>query len=512
MVKFKRKEVHIMSIDSPQYAGLFFRYIEKTFPDAKPINFNSTEKKLVVCRSDAYIGGFELNGKKIRVQSVNSVSRNDEAKADYYIWISAKREEWTEKIEYYASPCLAKPQEIEEVIKKMFSSGNDSYISHSDKPDSMGQYDDRLCFHSCEEIILKISEVCGLPISPMQGELCELLDSGSAKQIILTGAPGTGKTYTALQVVKGMAYLEYREFSYSHSYEPQHVKDMKDEAFKKFIKFVQFHPSYDYTDFVEGLRPVMINGKNELSFVRLDGIFKAFCRRIVEETDEAKKAKKEKEPIRKYFFIIDEINRADLSEVFGELMYGLEESYRGREHTFHTRLHQLPTYQIGTDGTAKPIEEDEDVFRDGFYIPENLYIIGTMNDIDRSVETFDFALRRRFLWLEARPECEIEPAFKAMLQKLSDTKPEELIKLIKQINEMNRVIREGSGRIRLGNAYQIGHAYFRGYDGTDDSLNNIWTQKIEPLLREYCRGHREEDTEDFIGKCHTALCPSRRPD
>ena len=177
----------------------------------------------------------------------------------------------------------------------------------------------------------------------------------SNKQVIFTGAPGTGKTFSVREYVKDKDY-----------------------------KFVQFHPSYDYSDFVEGLRPVVIDGQEDPTFVRMDGIFKEFCRHIVEENHNEKN----------YYFIVDEINRADLAKVFGELMFGLEESYRGEKNRIQTQYKNLVTYKINNAGKAEPIEKD--VFKDGFYIPENLYFIGTMNDIDRSVDSMDFALRRRF--------------------------------------------------------------------------------------------------------------------
>ena len=134
------------------------------------------------------------------------------------------------------------------------------------------------------------------------------------KQIIFTGAPGTGKTYSVREVV-----------------EEETDRD------KTAYKFVQFHPSYDYSDFVEGLRPVVLLGQTEPTFVRMDGTFKAFCRHVVEE-NKANDGEDEK-----YYFIVDEINRGDLSKIFGELMFGLEESYRGEENAFDTQYKNLKT-------------------------------------------------------------------------------------------------------------------------------------------------------------------------
>ena len=176
------------------------------------------------------------------------------------------------------------------------------------------------------------------------------------KQVIFTGAPGTGKTYAVRNYVKKQCK--------EHGYDESHYK------------FVQFHPSYDYTDFVEGLRPVQLNENGAPTFVRLDGIFKAFCRQIAERNQKSDK----NAAVETYYFIIDEINRADLAKVFGELMFGLKEGYRGKK--FDTQYQNLPTYQVDPDTKqVTQLKAENDVFKDGFYIPENLYIIGTMNEI-----------------------------------------------------------------------------------------------------------------------------------
>lgn len=323
----------------------------------------------------------------------------------------------------------------------------------------------------------------------------------NAKQIVLTGAPGTGKTFAIEKYIK--------------------EENPADHA------LVQFHSSYDYSDFVEGLRPAMvdIDGKKEMTFCRMDGIFKAFCRKAVtdllkkilnkeEITPEAYKdaflryknnAEEVKDTIEewsgeKYIFAIDEINRADLSRVFGELMRSLEESYRGPKYAVATQYQNLPTYEVKPDAsekTATPIEFD--CFADGFFIPENVYILGTMNDIDRSVETFDFALRRRFLWVEVRANEVMKSSLRGML-KLEDN---QLEALVGRINEMNNIIADDSS---LGIGFQIGPAYFIHY--TPDKEQQIWDDRIEPLLREYYRGRPQKDTEKFLEKCRDKLLKS----
>ena len=178
------------------------------------------------------------------------------------------------------------------------------------------------------------------------GECIELLMQN--RNLILTGAPGTGKTYLAKQIASEIGKY----------------------------KFVQFHPSYDYTDFVEGLRPENDNGN--IGFERKDGVFKEFCKEALNNQSS------------NFVFIIDEINRGEISKIFGELFFSVDSGYRGEKGKVQTQYANLI--------------EDGDEFKDGFYIPENVYIIGTMNDIDRSVESMDFAMRRRFAWKEIKAE------------------------------------------------------------------------------------------------------------
>ena len=384
-------------------------------------------------------------------------------------------------------------------------------------------------------------------------EYIELLKENH--NLVLTGAPGTGKTFMAQAIAKEMGAE---------------------------TKFVQFHPSYDYTDFVEGLRPV-VKEDGQMGFERKDGVFKEFCRDAIKNLDDSKKsvkclteertwqeklnefieksidkatkyktingseffisdmrnhtiivhneqnektaqvavnadeilkllinnvplkivrdirnyfnrkfgtqpdsyayaitkeirAMKQKEPIteatkierKPFVFIIDEINRGEASKIFGELFYAIDPGYRGKkDHLVQTQYQNL-------------VSED-DVFADGFYVPENVYILATMNDIDRSVESMDFAMRRRFTWKEVTP-ADTE----YMLDKLACADEAKTI-----MRRLNKAIAETN---ELGPAYMIGPAYFLKLGENGSDFNKLWNMNIEPLLKEYLRGFRNSTT------------------
>lgn len=256
--------------------------------------------------------------------------------------------------------------------------------------------------------------------------------------IILTGAPGTGKTYLSKQIANEFAD--------------------KDES---RIGFVQFHPSYDYTDFVEGLRPVKTTDEGEnggiIVFERKDGVFKDFCKKALKEKDH------------KYVFIIDEINRGELSKVFGELFFSIDPGYRGEKGRVKTQYQNL-------------IEEGDE-FAKGFYVPDNVYIIGTMNDIDRSVESMDFAMRRRFAFKEITPESRVdmwEDGFGGGDIDLND--------LLARMNRLNKAIGDIPG---LGSAYHIGPSYFLKLN--ECTYEELWDYYLKGLVFEYLRGMPDAD-------------------
>lgn len=248
------------------------------------------------------------------------------------------------------------------------------------------------------------------------------------KNIILQGAPGVGKTFLARKV----AY--------------QLIGQMKDEN----IETVQFHQSYSYEDFMQGIRP-----KTSGEFKVRNGIFYNFCERAKENAEET------------YVFIIDEINRGNLSKVFGELMMLIESDKRS------------PRYAL------KLTYSEEESLK--FYVPENVYIIGCMNTADRSIAIVDYALRRRFAFCPIEPE--LGESFKAFL--CSELSKEFVNKICDKLNRVNSIIRETSS---LGIGLEIGHSYFCQISSVDDE-NEWWKSickyELFPYLQEICFENEE---------------------
>ena len=240
-------------------------------------------------------------------------------------------------------------------------------------------------------------------------------------------------------------------------------------------KLIQFHPSYDYTDFVEGLRPVdEEKNKDNVTFERRDGVFKELC--VIAKRN----------PNKKYVMIIDEINRGEISKIFGELFFSIDPGYRGTDGLVQTQYQNL-------------VKEDDE-FSEGFFVPKNVYIIGTMNDIDRSVESMDFAFRRRFAfkevtakesqamldsdeaWNGKKPDDETIQAIKNRMVNLNDAiwhKPKE--------NEKD----EEKSIEGLSSAYHIGASYFlKLANYKKDGVYNyedLWDYHLKGLLFEYLR-------------------------
>ena len=301
-------------------------------------------------------------------------------------------------------------------------------------------------------------------------EIKEILEHN--QNLILTGAPGTGKTFLAKKLAAQIIGCE--------------ANQLEEEQYKDQWKFVQFHPSYDYTDFVEGLRPnYNAKANSNLSFVLQFGTFKEFCRTAANEWIEEEKEKKPKTERKKYVFVIDEINRGEISKIFGELFFAIDPGYREEEN----RILVDTQYQnLNTDN----IDDKKNPFINGFYVPENVYIIGTMNDIDRSVESMDFAFRRRFAFYEIK-------ATNDMLDSLKDIHIQVIVNLKEIMNELNRKILE----LGLTEAYQIGGAYFKKiekfYTSKDYSKSKfkqattkLWNLYLQGTLYEYFRGEPDD--------------------
>ena len=428
--------------------------------------------------------------------------------------------------------------------------------------------------------------------------------------LILTGAPGTGKTYLAKQIAAKIIFNDDNK-EYTEELE-------ENEDFKNQCKFVQFHPSYDYTDFVEGLRPVK-DSDGKISFERKDGVFKEFYKIALKNLIDSKKKESElnyetivkkyliifaneiydefnknnelilngmgNEPVAPYIdiyfneeeillmtakktpqskyeytingkmdqyvewykiykekkedgtlstasmekavgfsgrvtylcaflhnfdikynaqieeelknntntvekvekknfvFIIDEINRGEISKIFGELFFAIDPGYRGESGKVQTQYNNL----INNDES-----DEDDEFEDGFFVPENVYIIGTMNDIDRSVESMDFAMRRRFAWKEIKAEDTQDMLDSMFDDNTAITNKDDIIKEAKgRMDNLNKAIEQIES---FNSSYHIGASYFlklkNYYNGgnIEETFNSLWENHLRGLLYEYLRG------------------------
>lgn len=292
-----------------------------------------------------------------------------------------------------------------------------------------------------------------------------------SKNIILYGAPGTGKTYQTKQTIEARKLIEE-----NHEY-----------------KIVQFHPSYSYKDFMDGVKPVGIEN-GAMKFELKNGVFKQMC------IDAFKDLEKNKEKAKKYYFVADEINRAELSRVFGELLLCLEEDKRlrlGEDGKPQGMLVKTANSSLW-DNEKHAVYVDKETGEGYFGVPENLYFIGTMNDIDKSIDSFDMALRRRFVW--KKYSCNYD----VIVDRYSDEdNVETYIKLCKDINEY---ITSEKG-LGLDDSYELGHSYFlKPKKLTKSEINKLWNEHISPLLKEYLRTqYSGKDIETRLNDMKTKL-------
>lgn len=356
-------------------------------------------------------------------------------------------------------------------------------------------------------------DVSNILLSIFIWNLCENISNPFSlkKQIIKYGAPGTGKTYSAQQNARLMFQI----------WESKYCKLFSGVTYERCSEVVQFHPSYGYEDFIEGLRPT-VTEKGESRLKLQNGVFKSFCRsagkweiavygihndgpglakrwpeltvgelmpHIGRELSDATWAAMQEieadvkvaEVVPPFFFIVDEINRAELSRVLGELMFCLE--YRGVTGAISTQYASL-----NDDKTGMLKIED----RYEFFIPHNLYFVGTMNTIDRSVESFDLALRRRFRWERMTPDI---AALFYHLKTADNGAKKKWSALADSLAALNQRI--GNTDI-LGEDYEIGHAYLMNlkYPTTltiSEVRESVWEDSIRPLLEEYLRGSGRAD-------------------
>ncbi|MGE4457444.1 MAG: McrB family protein, partial [Arcobacteraceae bacterium] len=250
------------------------------------------------------------------------------------------------------------------------------------------------------------------------------------KNIILYGAPGVGKTHNTNKLINLIDESKSEKEIFNAIKENKNETITLNDDLKSRVKFITFHQSFGYEDFIEGFRP---NHEGNIKIEK--GIFHNICTEAIKEENKDKN----------YYLVIDEINRGNISKIFGELITLIEDDKRDK------------------------IEVTLPYSKEPFKVPSNLFIIGTMNSTDKSIALIDIALRRRFTFLKMKPNEILVPdiaksIFSQINQKISET---------------------------IGEDYKIGHSYFMNISNEDD-LNFVLEYKITPLLEEYFYGNKEQ--------------------
>lgn len=384
--------------------------------------------------------------------------------------------------------CFYNSEKIEK-LQKMMQVGEDSVTDKN--------------FFSCnEKIFKKAKEVIKLDkIDLIQAlRLTEALDilmsptnpgdfpTESQPNIIYYGAPGTGKTYAVKNII-----------------------DLVCQGDSNRYVWTQFHPNFSYEDFIDGIKPTGIDKNGNVKLELLNGLFKDLCIRAKNDIDH------------EYYFIADEINRANLSAVFGETLSLLEASYRddpkkvNRNNLIKTQYSKVESKLIveGVFDKENAYEYDEEQGA-RFGIPKNIRFIGMMNDVDKSIDAFDLALRRRFKWI--RKDCDYNVIKETVKDKIGNIDESSLDNYIKSCKLLNNFISVKENGLKLGKSYEFGHSFFMKISDivknnkkedadkiTGENKETLFDNYLSPTLKEYLRSScSEEEIEGKEGKLQKA--------
>ena len=290
--------------------------------------------------------------------------------------------------------------------------------------------------------------------------------------VILYGPPGTGKTYSV-----------------------KNSLDFLCQGDRSRYEFVQFHPSFTYEDFIEGIKPKGVSVNGNIKFELVDGRFKRFC----------KKAKAN--PDKNYYFIVDEINRANLSSVFGETLMCLEKDYRhdgkSDDNLIKTQYSALIEDMIGSDESknksmAYHYSKDNDGEHHAYFgVPKNIFFIGMMNDVDKSIDAFDLALRRRFKWI--RKDCDYD----VIDSEVKFRNGQDFNNIEKYRNACEKLNLFISEKLGMGKSYEFGHSFFMNISSISSTktisqanMKKLFELYLQPTLKEYLRAMFPENELD----------------